>query len=88
MIAKFAIIRSTLAREFRDLNRTSKDMLRVSLMMPRLAPYRSLSSGEPRHRDTRAMIAKFAIIGGELSSERRDFNRGSRLMPLTPTAGR
>jgi hypothetical protein len=34
MIANFAIIIGRVASEFRDLNRTSKYMLLVSLMMP------------------------------------------------------
>ena len=37
MIAKFAIIIRKAASEFRDLNRTSKDVLLVSLMMPKFA---------------------------------------------------
>jgi hypothetical protein len=37
MIAKFAIIIGKVASEFRDLNRTSKSMLLVSLMMPKFA---------------------------------------------------
>jgi hypothetical protein len=37
MIAKFAIIISKVASEFRDLNRTSKSMLLVSLIMPKFA---------------------------------------------------
>jgi hypothetical protein len=37
MIAKFAIIIGRVANEFRDLNRTSKDMLLVSLMMLKFA---------------------------------------------------
>lgn len=37
MIAKFAIILGKLPSEFRDLNRTSKHMLLVSLMMPKFA---------------------------------------------------
>jgi hypothetical protein len=37
MIAKFAIIIGQVASEFRDLNRTSKYMLLVSLMMPKFA---------------------------------------------------
>jgi hypothetical protein len=38
MIAKFAIIIGKVASEFRDLNRTSKSMLLVSLVMPKFAP--------------------------------------------------
>jgi hypothetical protein len=37
MIEKFAIILGRVASEFLDLNRTSKSMLLVSLMMPKLA---------------------------------------------------
>ena len=37
MIAKFAIIIGQVASEFRDLNRTSRVMLLVSPMMPKLA---------------------------------------------------
>jgi hypothetical protein len=37
MIAKFAIIIGNVGSEFRDLNRTSKSMLLVSLMMPKFA---------------------------------------------------
>ena len=37
MIAKFAIIIGNVASEYRDLNRTSKSMLLVSLMMPKFA---------------------------------------------------
>jgi hypothetical protein len=38
MIEKFAIILGKVASEFLDLNRTSKSMLLVSLMMPNFAP--------------------------------------------------
>ncbi len=38
MIEKFAIILGAVASEFLDLNRTSKSMLLVSLMMPKFAP--------------------------------------------------
>jgi hypothetical protein len=38
MIEKFAIILGKVASEFLDLNRTSKSMLLVSLMMPKFAP--------------------------------------------------
>jgi len=37
MIEKFAIIFGKVASEFLDLNRTSKSMLLVSLMMPKFA---------------------------------------------------
>jgi hypothetical protein len=37
MIAKFAIIICKVASEFRDLNRTRKSMLLVSLVMPKFA---------------------------------------------------
>jgi hypothetical protein len=37
MIAKFAIILGKLPSEFRDLNRTSKYMFLVLLMMPKFA---------------------------------------------------
>jgi hypothetical protein len=37
MIEKFAIILGRVASEFLDLNRTSKFMLLVSLMMPKFA---------------------------------------------------
>jgi hypothetical protein len=37
MIAKFAIIICKVVSEFRDLNRTSKSMLRVFLVMPKFA---------------------------------------------------
>jgi hypothetical protein len=37
MIAKFAIIICKVASEFRDLNRTSKSMFLVSLVMPKFA---------------------------------------------------
>ena len=37
MIAKFAIIIGKVARQFRDLNRTSKSMLLVSLVTPKFA---------------------------------------------------
>jgi hypothetical protein len=37
MIAKFAIIIGKVASEYRDLTRTSKSVLLVSLMMPKFA---------------------------------------------------
>jgi hypothetical protein len=37
MIAKFAIISGKAISEFRELNRTSKHALSVSLMMPKFA---------------------------------------------------
>jgi hypothetical protein len=53
MIAKFAIILGKLPSEFRDLNRTSKHMLLVSLMSRSSLSVRAANSGELRHRDTR-----------------------------------
>ncbi|HEY8248158.1 MAG TPA: hypothetical protein VIG38_12870 [Hyphomicrobium sp.] len=41
MIAKFAIIIGNVASEYRDLNRTSKSMLLLPLMMPKFALGRS-----------------------------------------------
>ncbi len=82
MIAKFAIIIGKAASEFRDLNRASKIMLLVSLMMPKFAPVPAANTGELRHRDTSAMIAKFAIILGRVASEFLDLNRTSKSMLL------
>ena len=82
MIEKFAIILGSVASEFLDLNRTSKSMLLVSLMMPKFAPVPAANSGELRHRDTSAMIEKFAIILGRVASEFLDLNRTSKSMIL------
>ncbi len=82
MIAKFAIILGRVASEFLDLNRISKSMLLASLMMPKFAPVPAANPGELRHRDTSAMIAKFAIIIGKAASEFRDLNRARKYMLL------
>jgi len=79
MIDKFASTIGEVSSEFLDRNRTSKAMPRVSLVMPKLARTIAVGSGEHRHRDTRAMIDKFASIIGEVSSEFLDRNRTSKV---------
>jgi len=80
MIDKFATPTGEVSREFLDRNRTSKAMSRVSLAMPAPAPTMAAGAGGRRHRDTRAMIDKFAIPTGEVSREFLDRNRTSKAM--------
>lgn len=75
MIAKFANNLSMAPSEFHDLNRTSEVMFLVSLMMPKFARHIAASRGELRHRDTSAMIAKFANSLSMASSDFHDRNR-------------
>jgi hypothetical protein len=54
MIEKFATLTGSGAREFLDLNRTSKPMILVSLMAAKFAPSPAGTSCELCNRDTRA----------------------------------
>ena len=56
MIEKFAISNGEAASEFLDLNHTSKSMLLVSLMIPKLDPDPAANSGELRNRDTSGRV--------------------------------
>ena len=89
MIAKFAVIISQVASEFRDLNRASWHVLRVSPVRPALALYSAAGTGELRPRDTRAMIAKFAVIISQVASEFRDLDRASwHVLRVLPTGSK
>jgi len=89
MIDKFATTIGEVSSEFLDRTRTSKAVLRVSPVMPTLARTIAAGSGELRHRDTHAMIDKFATTIGEVSSEFLDRTRTSkavlRVSPVMPT---
>ena len=52
MIEKFAITSGMGTSEFLDLNRTSKAMILVPLIIPKFAPKRAANSGELRNGGT------------------------------------
>ena len=80
MIEKFAGVRGMVRSEFLDLNRTSKSMILVSLVIPSSLGTLAARSGELRNWDTSAMIEKFAGVRGMVRSEFLDLNRTSKSM--------